>query len=225
MAGTTIDEHDDVYAALARAVEETGVATAKADIQKWMGADKREAITALIRSGGGVASSEVVSAAFGRFREILTQLYAANPPVALPGVEQAFAALKDRGIKVALTTGFSRDVAHPLLEGLGWNGANFIDAVICSDEVVLGRPAPYMIHRAMEATGVLAVSEVIAAGDTVNDLLAATNAGVLAVGVLTGKLTRATLEQQPHDHIVESVSNVPTLLDTIFAQPLLKQRS
>lgn len=215
MAGTTIDEHSDVYAALARAVEETGVPTTPENIQHWMGADKREAITALITAGGGMATPDVVGAAFQRFREILADLYAANPPVALAGVENALRELKSRGIKVALTTGFSRDVADPLLKGLGWDDAGFIDAVICSDEVALGRPAPYMIHRAMEATGVLDVREVLAAGDTVNDLRAATNAGAVAVGVLTGKLGRDKLEKVDHHHILDGVADIPALPETL----------
>lgn len=214
MAGTTIDEHGDVYVALARCVEETGVTTTSEAVQEWMGADKVEAITALIEAGGGAATPEVVAAAFKRFKELLVEFYDANPPVALEGVEEAFRELRRQGIKVALTTGFSRDVAEPLLERLGWSvdDDNLLDAVVCSDEVAAGRPAPHMIHRAMELTGVQDVRAVIAAGDTVNDLAAANNAGVTAVGVLTGKLDRDALAAHPHHHILDGVKDIPALL-------------
>jgi phosphoglycolate phosphatase len=214
MAGTTIDEHGDVYVALARCVEETGVTTTPEAVQEWMGADKVEAITALIQAGGGSASAEVVAAAFSRFKELLVEFYDANPPVALEGVEDAFRELRSQGIKVALTTGFSRDVAESLLERLGWSVGDdkLLDAVVCSDDVAAGRPAPHMIHRAMELTGVQDVRAVIAAGDTVNDLAAANNAGVTAVGVLTGKLGRDDLAAHPHHHILDGVKDVPALL-------------
>ncbi|WP_309979714.1 HAD family hydrolase [Arthrobacter oryzae] len=240
MAGTTIDEHGEVYVALARAVEETGAATTAEGVQEWMGADKVEAITALIKRGDGAPSAETVRDAFTRFKQLLADSYAANPPETLSGVEDAIRQLQGRGIKVALTTGFSRDVAEPLLAGLGWtvahdggstgrddgisggdashNGAGdvaggiVLDAVVCADDVAAGRPAPYMIHRAMELTGIQDVREVLAAGDTVNDLLAATRAGVIAVGVLTGKLDRTALEQQPHHHILDGVRDIPALL-------------
>jgi phosphoglycolate phosphatase len=214
MAGTTIDEHGDVYVALARCVEETGVTTTPEAVQEWMGADKVEAITALIEAGGGTVTPDVVEAAFTRFKELLVEFYDANPPVALEGVEDAFRELRRHGIKVALTTGFSRDVAEPLLERLGWSVAddNLLDAVVCSDEVAAGRPAPHMIHRAMELTGVQDVRAVIAAGDTVNDLAAANNAGVTAVGVLTGKLDREALAAHPHHHILDGVKDIPALL-------------
>jgi phosphonatase-like hydrolase len=214
MAGTTIDEHGDVYVALARCVEETGAATSPGAVQEWMGADKVEAITALIEAGGGTATEDAVTAAFSRFKELLGRFYDANPPVPLEGVEDAFRELRRQGVKVALTTGFSRDVAGPLLERLGWGvgDGNLLDAVVCSDEVAAGRPAPFMIHRAMELTGVQDVRSVMAAGDTVNDLAAANNAGVLAVGVITGKLGRDELAAHPHHHILAGVKDIPALL-------------
>ncbi|TVU66713.1 phosphonatase-like hydrolase [Paenarthrobacter nitroguajacolicus] len=214
MAGTTIDEHGDVYVALARCVEETGVATTPESVQEWMGADKVEAITALIEAGGGTVDQATVAAAFVRFKELLVEFYDANPPVALDGVEDAFRELRGKGVKVALTTGFSRDVAEPLLERLGWrvDDDSLLDAVVCSDDVAAGRPAPHMIHRAMELTGVQDVRAVLAAGDTVNDLAAANNAGVTAVGVLTGKLGRVDLAAHPHHHILDGVKDIPGLL-------------
>ena len=44
--------------------------------------------------------------------------------------------------------------------------------------------------------------------NTVVDLLAARNAGVIGVGVLTGALSRDELEPHPHHHILNSVVDV-----------------
>jgi phosphoglycolate phosphatase len=186
-----------------------------------MGTDKVEAIAALITKGGGTATPEIVQAAFLRFKGLLADFYEQNPPLALDGVEDAFRELRSRGVKIALTTGFSRDVAEPLLARLGWplagtgtapDDGGLLDAVVCSDDVAAGRPAPHMIHRAMESTGVIDVREVLAAGDTTNDLKAAKNAGVTAVGVLIGKLARGELSGHPHDHILAGVKDIPALL-------------
>lgn len=220
MAGTTIDEHADVYRALENAVREFGVEVREENLQHWMGAEKKEAIKALIELGGGSASDEQVQAQFDRFRELLLGYYQENPPVALPGVVEALQHLAASGTKIALTTGFSRDVADIILDGLGWKvgPGELLDAVVAGDETAAGRPAPYMIHRAMELTGVRDVATVVAAGDTANDLLAAHHAGVNGIGVLTGKLGREELERHPHAAILESVAELPEYLAAIESE-------
>lgn len=218
MAGTTIDDHGSVYLALARAVQETGATVADSDLQKWMGTDKVTAIGALMRLGGREPDSAVVAGAFDRFRVLLAEAYRDNPPVALPGVQDALLELRRRGIRIALTTGFSDEVALPLLATIGWSVGegddHLLDAVVTTSDVKAGRPAPYLIHHAMELTGVTDVRAVLAAGDTVVDLLAAHNAGVIGVGVLTGALSRTQLAAHPHEHILQSVAALPGLAVT-----------
>ena len=222
MAGTTIDDHGLVYVALERCVTDAGATVHPRDLQLWMGTDKVTAIGALLRLGGVEPTQSTVSSAFDGFRRILAQSYRDLPPVALPGVEGALRELRSRGIRVALTTGFTSEVAEAILHSIGWTigpaveGAaptDLLDAVVTTSDVPSGRPAPYLIHRAMERTGVVDVRRVLAAGDTIVDLLAARNAGVIGVGVLTGSLGRAELEAQPHDHILASVADVPGLAE------------
>jgi len=218
MAATTIDDHGSVYDALRQSVEELGATVADADLQQWMGTDKVTAIRALAGLGGLDPDAATVAAAFDRFRVILADLYAETPPVGLPGVEDALRELRGRGIRISLTTGFSDEVAGPLLASLGWTvgpgDEDLLDAVVTTSHVTAGRPAPYLIHHAMELTGVTDVRKVLAAGDTIVDLLAAHNAGVIGVGVLTGALSRAQLAEHPHDHILESVAALPGLAAT-----------
>jgi phosphonatase-like hydrolase len=218
MAGTTIDDGGAVYDALRIAVEETGASVSPADLQAWMGTEKRAAITALIELGGGdpTQPADKVDVAFERFRAILDELYTAQTPTPIAGVPEAIADLRASGVQVALTTGFSRDVAEGILDQLGWAvGADggerapgtAVDALVC------GRPAPYMIHRAMERTGTLAVSEVLVAGDTAVDVQAGANAGAaVTIGVLSGKLDRAAFEGQPFTALLDSVADVSTHL-------------
>src|SRR5215475_10517986 len=115
-----------------------------------MGASKREAIQALLVQSGADASDAVVDAAFAGFRERLTAAYAATPPTPFDGVPATIEALRRSGVKVALTTGFDRGVTSALLASIGWDDST-VDAVVCIDDVAVGRPAPYMIFRAMEA--------------------------------------------------------------------------
>lgn len=230
MAGTTVNDGGAVYDALEKAVTETGVAVTSENLQTWMGVEKREAITALIGLGGGVADDATVDATFDRFRVLLDEFYTAEPPTPVDGVPEAIAELQAAGIKVALTTGFSRDVAESILAGMGWtvsadadapadsggsaaSGGVRVDALSCGDDVAAGRPAPFMIHRAMEATGVTNVAEVLVAGDTAVDVQAGLNSGAaISIGVLSGKLDRASLEKESPTAVLDSVAAIPAYL-------------
>lgn len=219
MAGTTIDDGGAVYEALRGAVEDAGATVAQADLQVWMGTDKVEAITNLLRLGGVEPTRERIDAGFARFRERLQQAYTATPPTAIDGVPEALREIRALGVKVALTTGFDDAVALPLLAAIGWGiegdgavGSVVLDAVVTTSDVAAGRPAPYMIHRAMERTGVRDVRSVLAAGDTAVDVQAATNAGAVSVGVLTGKADGAALAEAGADHVLGGVVDIPGLL-------------
>jgi phosphonatase-like hydrolase len=217
MAGTTVDEGGAVYEALSGAVRVGGCDATDEAVQRWMGADKREAISGLIEESSGAAPDRgTVERLYVKFRTLLVAAYATRPPQPIDGAPGALTALRAAGVKVALTTGFSRDVAEPMLTGLGWavgGDAAIVDALVCADDVAAGRPAPYMIFRAMELTGVHDVRAVAVAGDTVVDLRAGMNAGAgIVAGVATGKLTHADLAGEPHTHLIDSVSDLPALL-------------
>jgi phosphonatase-like hydrolase len=217
MAGTTIDEHGDVYLALHDAVAGEGVDVSDDLVAKWMGTDKREAIANLVVEGGGEPlDPDGVERGYDRFRTLLHERYAARPPEPIAGVPEALAALRAEGVRVALTTGFARDVADPLLAMLGWAEGGLIDAVVTVDEVAAGRPAPYLIFRSMERTGVRRVDRVLVAGDTAADLEAGTNAGAAAVvGVETGGLTAEQLATHPHTHLLLTVADLPDLVASL----------
>lgn len=166
IAGTTVDEGGAVYRVLAEVVAGHGAAATDADIRHWMGSDKRAALAAL--TGDAEATEELHDEFVGR----LHASYAANPPRPVPGVPELFARLRESGVRVALTTGFDRQVTDPLLAALGWRVGEQLDAVVCASEVGAGRPAPDMIRRAMELTGVSDPERVLAAGDTVLDVRA-----------------------------------------------------
>jgi phosphonatase-like hydrolase len=215
IAGTTVQEHGAVYVALEGAVQAAGGSPSREDVARWMGADKHEAIAALLvcgQAGGARADEAAVSSVYRDFRVRLAQAYAEQPPAPMTGVPEALVLLRGRGVKIALTTGFTREVTEPLLDSLGWDTA-VIDAVVTVDDVSAGRPAPFMIFRSMEATGVTDVFRVLVAGDTVRDLEAGVNAGAaFVVGVLTGGMKAAELGMVRHTHLLRGVSDLPALV-------------
>jgi phosphonatase-like hydrolase len=101
-------------------------------------------------------------------------------------------------------------VTELLLSALNWE-KGIVD-VVCGEDVRQGRPAPYLIFHAMEATGTTSVQEVANVGDTVRDLEAGYNAGVwLNVGVLSGAHDRGRMERAPHTHLLQSITELVSL--------------
>jgi phosphoglycolate phosphatase len=209
IAGTTVDEGGAVYRVLTDVVRDHGAPGTDAEIRTWMGADKREALTALLDDPG----ADVVEKAHTEFVVRLTARYREVPPTPMAGVPGAFAALRAAGVRIVLTTGFDRQVTDPLLAALGWTVGDPVDAVVCASEVAGGRPAPHMIHRAMELTGVTDPARVLVAGDTVLDVRAGHAAGAgIVVGVLTGGQTAEELRAERPTHVLDGVHQLPTLL-------------
>jgi phosphonatase-like hydrolase len=214
IAGTTVDEGQHVYRVLSETAKAHGASPSEADIARWHGSAKHEALHALLTSRDGTPpSDEELRTVVADFRNRLTAAYAQHPPLPLPGVREALAALRAAGIRIALNTGFDRDIVESLLNALGWEGNSVVDAVVCGSDVRAGRPAPFMIFRAMEQLGVTDVARVLVVGDTPRDLQAGTNSGAaLVVGVLTGASDADELGAHRHTHLLPSVADLPTFL-------------
>jgi phosphonatase-like hydrolase len=214
MAGTTIDEGLQVYRVLAETAIAHGGSPSEADIARWHGSAKHEALRALLTPDGGTPpSDDVLHSVVADFRARLTAAYTEHPPRPLPGVSEALADLRAAGIRIALNTGFDREIVDLLLSALGWEGDAVADAVVCGSDVPSGRPAPFMIFRAMEQLGITDVARVLVAGDTPRDLESGTNSGAaFVVGVLSGASDADELGAHAHTHLLPSVADVPGLL-------------
>jgi phosphonatase-like hydrolase len=209
LAGTTIKDPDHVASAFVAALAEQEIQVSEGDLSGVRGASKRQAIARFIPDGPERARR--AEAAYAAFREHLANAYRANGVHAIAGADAVFRDLRARAVRVALNTGFERDLAELLLQGLRWD-TGVVDAVICGDDVSEGRPAPFMIFRAMERTNVHSVHEVANVGDTDLDLRAGANAGVRwNVGVLTGAHDRQRLSSAPHTHLLDSIADLPAL--------------
>lgn len=211
IAGTLVEDHDEVTSAFHAALTENNVSVSREELREWKGGAKREVIRRFVERQAKGPNESLVEAVFNDFRRMLEHEYLAGlRPIA--GAAEAIHSLRGDGVKAATITGFYRQLRDAILDRLHWR--ELFDAHISSDDVPRGRPAPYLILHAMEATGVADVRRVVVVGDTPLDLQAANNAGAIAVGVLTGIHPRARLEAEAHSHIVDSVADVPALTRT-----------
>jgi phosphonatase-like hydrolase len=219
IAGTIIQDTGQVINAFTAAFRKHAIQVTEAEVRTLHGASKREVFKRYIERQFGPEHPENtgrIDCAYGDFRTILETTYATEGVQAIAGAESTFGWLRDHDIKIGLNSGFYRKVTEIILRAVGWS-EGVIDVVICGDEVPRGRPAPFMIFRAMEATGVIDVRRVMVVGDTPLDLLAGANAGVRGVvGVLSGSHGIEGLGRVEHTHIISSVAELPGLLESAF---------
>jgi phosphonatase-like hydrolase len=215
IGGTTMVDNGQVPRAFEEVVRRHGIAMAPAEVAQWRGASKREAVAHFVRRHYGADDAQNaarMTQIYGDFKDHLRHTFAAEGVQAIAGAAETFAWLHARHIQCALTSGFDRDIVQLILEALHWD-QGVIDATVSGDEVRQGRPAPYMIFRAMEQCGVLPVQAVANAGDTVLDMQSGRNAGVaLNVAVLSGAHARDKLAASPHTHILDSVADLPRII-------------
>jgi len=215
IAGTIIEDRGEVVRAFAKALMHNGIPFVENELKQWKGASKREVIRHFVsKVGPSEDIDRIVETSYRRFRLELEGCYTETvTPIA--GAVETFQWCKDRGILLATTTGFYCEISNLVLNQTGWR--HYFAANVSSSDVPQGRPAPFMIFRAMEACGVQNVKEVINVGDTPLDLRSGSNAGLAGViGVLTGAHNRGDLQPEPHTHIINSIAELPDLITSSF---------
>ena len=211
IAGTTVRDSGQVVNAFADTLRKYELEFSADQLRRLRGSSKRQALLEFIPAGPD--RNRFAEEVYISFRDRLAHTYETDGVEPIDGAEQVIRELRAKGVSVALNTGFDREITDLLLRSLNWDEGT-VDAVVCGDDVLQGRPAPYMIFRAMELTRTINPNDVVNVGDTVMDLEAGYHAGVrLNVGVLSGAHDRETLEQASHTHLLPSIAMLPTLLE------------
>lgn len=216
MAGTTIDDSGNkVLTALVEAARIHDLPGTSDELNELMGMNKREVFTLLaeqLLDRDSEQVSQLAEAALATFVERMRAAYSQGVK-AIPGTEETFAFLRERGVKIALDTGFDSVIGGLILEQLGWLDG-VIDCAIFSSDVSRGRPAPYMIFCAMEQLDVQDVRQVMKIGDSPADLDEGMNAGCgEVIGVLSGAHTAESLGRYRHTRLLPSVADLPALFN------------
>lgn len=122
---------------------------------------------------------------FGLFEEkLLSILHRFADPK--PGVVEAVQEIRDMGMKIGSTTGYTDKmmaIVVPEAAAKGYAPDSWFSPDSTNQK---GRPYPYMIYRNMEALDIADVRRVIKVGDTASDIKEGKNSGAYSVGVIVG---------------------------------------
>lgn len=212
MAGTTVNENGVVYDTLRDTLKDAGLFVTDDNFNLWHGANKREVIKHFININDNTSKSEdIVDILCARFEETLLEKYFTGDQISLihPDLPDMFEQLRQSGSKIALNTGYSKNIQNAIIYKLGLN--KMVDGWISSQDVRQGRPAPYMIQELMKRLDIDNPIDVGKCGDTVNDIKEGHNAGVgVIIGVLTGADDYNTLSAHNPTLICNSVMDLIT---------------
>lgn len=217
-AGTAVDYgcFAPVHA-FALAFQEFGIAPTVDEIRAPMGMLKRDHIRTMLemeRIRGlwlakyGKAPDEAdVEGIYGVFeRSLMRSLSDYATPK--PGTVETAAKLREMGIAIGSTTGYTASMMEVVVRGAAEQGYA-PDAWFSPDAVDgMGRPYPYMIFANMRRFRIPSIADVVKVGDTVSDIQEGKNAGVCTLGVVEGSsamgLTQAEYEAlSPEDRAAE----------------------
>ena len=216
MAGTTIADNGEIAVAFQTALKHFSYDVPKEAINTVMGYKKTKAIKMILNLYGPSASNteELIEEIHTVFlNEMIAHYSGLNEIEILPYAKEIFLFLKSKGIKVALDTGFTKQIADIIIDKLGWLKNNIIDCMVCSDEVPKGRPYPYMIQKIMQQVGVTNTQKVIKVGDTEVDVNEGLNANCLySIGITTGAFTRQQLSLHKPSFIIDHLSELEKII-------------
>ncbi len=214
MAGTTVDEDNVVYKTVRKAINAAGYSFTQEQVQAaGAGKEKSQAIADVLALDGQTHAPEEVQTIFAEFKQQLAAAYAELNVQEQPGATELFAALHQQGVKVVLNTGYDRATAENLVQKIGWETGKDIDGLVTASDVENGRPAPDMIRKAMQLTGVESPAEVAKIGDSQIDIEEGKNAGCGSTfGITTGAQTQQQLEAAQPTAVLHNLQQLLTAI-------------
>ena len=211
MAGTTVADDGLVIDAFDTAATAVGLAETGAEreaarryVLETMGQSKIEVFRALF---GAEDRAQAANSAF----EAAYDACIDGGVMPIPGAVETITGLRESGITVVLTTGFSPATQHRILDALGWQ--TIADVYLAPGDAVRGRPHPDLVLTAAMRSQVGDMANVAVVGDTSSDILSGRRAGAsIVVGVLTGAHRAETLRSAGATDVLDSVAALPALL-------------
>lgn len=142
-------------------------------------------------------------------KEIFVKMMANGEITLKDGVEETLVSLKNKGIKIALATSTSEEIALPELESYGI--LHFFDVKVCGNRVKKSKPDPEIFLLAAEKLG-FSVDRVMVVEDSYKGVLAGKNASMFTV-MVPDTLPPNELMQEKADIIIDSL---PLLMNEMF---------
>ncbi len=135
--------------------------------------------------------------------------YEGERPALIAGAPAVLAFLHDRGIRLGIVTGGTRDRVALELARLGL--ATTFEAIVCHEDVVNRKPHPEGIEKALALLNA-AAEDCCFVGDTPEDILMGKSARVFTIGVLSEYVESGRLAACCPGLLLEYIEDLPAAL-------------
>jgi phosphonoacetaldehyde hydrolase len=177
--------------ALVEAFRRRGVLLTEQQARRDMGKAKVDHVRALlddgqvaaawIKANGGPPTSTDCDALMADLGPLMRE-QATSAATLIDGARATVEALRDAGLRIASSTGYTREMMAPVLERAFAQGYA-PDHLVCSGETPQGRPSPLMIYKACVDLGVWPLSRVVKVDDSESGVAEGRAAGCLTIGI------------------------------------------
>lgn len=188
--------------ALLEAFAQEGVSVDSLQVRRDMGKSKIDHVRSLLAypevarawevRHGRPAAARDVETLMTRLGPLMRE-HAARASTLIPGAKQTFDRLQQLGVRVASSTGYTREMMQPVLARAAEQGYR-PEHLVCSGETPAGRPAPLMIYKACAELGVWPLSRVVKVDDSEVGIAEGKAAGAFTVGVASGNALGLAVE-------------------------------
>lgn len=142
---------------------------------------------------GAAAGEADVMRLMSRISPLMRE-HAARAATLIPGARETVEKLRAAGLRVASSTGYTREMMEPVLAHAAEQGY-VPEHLVCSGETPAGRPTPLMLYKACAELGIWPLSRVVKVDDAPAGIAEGKNAGAFTVGVASGNELGLSLEE------------------------------
>jgi phosphonoacetaldehyde hydrolase len=234
--------------AFIKALDEFGITVTIEQARAPMGSAKWNHIQALLQmpevssqwveTYGKAPSNADVDQVFKVFVP-MNETVAADYADLIPGTRETIASLRARGMKIGSTTGYTRSIMQHVLPVAAAQGYQ-PDNLVCSDDLLEGRPGPLGIYQCMIDLAVYPPSDILKIDDTAPGISEGVSAGCVTVGLaLSGNAVGKTVQELARmpekeiavlrsratallkdagaDHVIDTIRDLPNLVTRLEA--------
>ncbi|MFK7891501.1 MAG: phosphoglycolate phosphatase [Granulosicoccus sp.] len=212
--GTLLDSVGDLHAAVNIMQHSVGHTPASLEqVEGWIGNGVERLVhRALTGSMSEDAADALFRAALTEFKRAYHEVNGRYVTV-YPGVVDGLEWLHSKGLTISVVTNKSREFTVPLLEKTAIAG--YFSHIVCGDDVQHKKPAPDSLLLSAEQAKAHPTA-CLMVGDSINDFIAARNAGFTLVGVSYGynhgiALNQLTGNERP-DFNIDSFTELPAVV-------------